>query len=368
MLSRTFEWYRVVNAKATSETIEARKAAASDIMSAIDAAEDWSIALDCAAGLVAGFEATYTENSSIVSTLVNAIRNHDSAFPADLSENALELRVIAALALGELLVRSGDQPPSRDSVLLSAVLQSGLGIRPASDEKYLRQMIDELSRSAESVRSSGARSRRRRRLTLHQALVELAKPSAGEPSLKALAGALRTGLENMAEQSAKDREEIDVLWWMFTGTSATTGQQFAKMPSGAAALCCGSEMGDRCLVPPDPSAEGMIRRAYEVGRKASDLGNRTVEAVAADWKDSLPTVLVPTQQDRDVAKACPALFPLSWLCNRLIESDGATGWLHEFEAKTGISKTHSRSPVEWSIQVFRERIALRVHGEVHDDE
>src|SRR5262249_23945068 len=131
------------------ETIEARKAAACDILNAIDLnaidqTKDWDLALDCVVGAVVGFETAFTQDSRVVESLVNAIRDHDSAFPADLCENALELRVIAALAIGEMLVRGGESPPKRDSILIGAVLQSGFGIRPYPDGKYLRQMIDEL--------------------------------------------------------------------------------------------------------------------------------------------------------------------------------------------------------------------------------
>ena len=109
MLRRTFEWYRVVNPTPTSEVIENRKAAARDIMAAIDDAEDWGLAFDCASGAVAGFEAGFTQDSDVVKSLVGAIRAHDSSFPEDLTENALELRVCAALALGEMLAGKGSR-------------------------------------------------------------------------------------------------------------------------------------------------------------------------------------------------------------------------------------------------------------------
>lgn len=363
MLSRAFEWYRVVNVSPTSDTIESRQAAARDIVKAIDDADDWYLAFDCAAGAVVGFDVAFTQDSPVVTSLVSAIREHDSAFPADLSENALELRVTAALALGEILVRGGEKAPRNDANTIGAVLQSAFSVRLSPDGRHLRQMIDELIASAAKVRALGALSRRRRLSTFSRELEKLAEPADLPAAWKSLLPALKAALHEVAAQSTKDREEIDLLWWMFAGASTTTGQQLSEMRPGAAALCAGAELGEECLVPPTPSVEEMIRRAFEARRKPKDLSERSIETVAADWKGTLPNVLVPRDIDRELAQKYPSLFPLSWLCVRLIDSSGATGWVSEFEGRTRIPATHTCSSVDWAIQAFRERIALRLCGD-----
>lgn len=73
MLSRAFEWYRVVNVSPTSDTIESRQAAARDIVKAIDDADDWDLAFDCAAGAVVGFDVAFAQSSPVVTSLVNAM-------------------------------------------------------------------------------------------------------------------------------------------------------------------------------------------------------------------------------------------------------------------------------------------------------
>ena len=55
----------------------------------------------------------------------------------------------------------------------------------------------------------------------------------------------------------------------------------------------------------------------------------------------------------------PALLPLSWLCSRLLASDGSTGWAAEFKGVTKIPASCTRCSVDWAIQAFRERTALR---------
>ncbi len=344
MLSRTFEWYRIVNPRPSSQTIDNRNAAAQDIVKAIDEAEDWHLLLGCAAGVVAGFEKRFAQDSPVVQCLVGAIREHESAFPQDLSENALALRACAAIAIGEILVRSGDEAPGPDALVISSVLRSGLGPRPSPKARHLRQVLEELDAAATKVLSSGGLLRR-------QLVVQ--PPEAADPS------ALNKAIKKIVQQSAIDREELNVLWWMFAGTSTTNGQPIAAMKTGEAVLCCGAELGSQCLLPPTSSLEAMVRRAYEAGRNLQGMKDRDIEALAADWKGESPHVLVPDEDAQNYARKYPSLFPLSWLCDRLLTSKGATGWTTEFERMTHIPANHSRSPANWAIQVFRERVAHR---------
>ena len=358
MLRRTFEWYRVVNPMPPSKVIDNRKAAAHDIMMAIARAEDWGLALDCACGAVAGFETGFTQDAEVVQSLVGAIRAHDSSFPEDLTENALELRVCAALALGEMLATKASE-----AVAIGSVLRSGLGARPAPSGRFLRQMIGELTSSATRALSDEAEVRRQRSIGIGRDLKELAEPSDYEAAWNDLVPAIKATFDEFGKQAAKDREELDILWWMFAGTS-TTGQQFAEMPVGAAALCCGAELGSLCLLPPTSSHEAMLRRAYEKGRQKEELSKKTLESITADWTAPMQAALVPEGGDRDIAMNHPALFPLSWLCSRLLASKGSKGWADEFKRATTIPARCSRSSVDWAVQGFRERTALRTLGDL----
>ena len=62
-------------------------------------------------GLVGGFSDHFRQDSAVIQSLINAIRTHESAFPEDLSENALELRACAAIVVGEILGHESDSTP-----------------------------------------------------------------------------------------------------------------------------------------------------------------------------------------------------------------------------------------------------------------
>ncbi len=55
------------------------------------------------------------------------------------------------------------------------------------------------------------------------------------------------------------------------------------------------------------------------------------------------------------------LLPLSWLCLRLEESQGANGWEAELQSMTGLASDHEMKPGELAAQVFLERQAQRVY-------
>lgn len=361
MLKRAAEWYRIVDVKPSGKTIDNRSAAVRSVIDSIEKADDHRLLLNCAAGVVAGFDVTSKDDSPVVRTLVEAIKAADSAFPGDLSENALELRVCAALALGEILEQGDDVDELSDSALLAAsVLRSGLSSRRSQKGKHLKQMLDELNSGARTRLTAGGNSRRRSL----DSLVERFQPLPAPANLPA---AIQEAMAEIAQQSAIDREELNVLWWMFAGVSVTTASPISELETGAAVLCCGGELGTQCLIPPTPGIEGMVRAAYCAGRSGSGLTDRTLKEVATAWTNELPTVLVPDQNAKELAQTYPSLFPLSWLCNRLLESGGKTKWSVEFDGRTGISATQSQPPVSWAIQVFLERVAQRAHAQALTD-
>jgi len=65
----------------TSSTLDKRKAAVTDILKAMDDAPNWELALGCAAGVVAGFESTFSKDSPVVASLVSAIEGTNRRSP-----------------------------------------------------------------------------------------------------------------------------------------------------------------------------------------------------------------------------------------------------------------------------------------------
>ena len=336
MISRAFEWYQIVNPNPTSQTVDNRVASIREFIKVTDSAESYDFLLSCASGVVAGFDPQTMSNWTAVTSLVSCIRAHESAFPEDLSENAVELRACSAIALGEIITRNQEQGVAPDSLLAASVLRSALSIRPKPPGKYLTRMLEELDAESQKALDKEGRARRNH-LVNFQPVDKLKEQTEFAAAWKALIPALKTMVEGISQSSAIDREELNVLWWMFAVFSNIAKDQIAALPQGAAALCCGAELATMCLVPPVLSLEGMVRRAYGEGRAVGKKAKLTISQIAADWTEELQGALVPTEKSKMVSRSFPHLLPLSWLCDRLIASHGAKGWQDEFTGATGIS-------------------------------
>lgn len=356
MLSRTFEWHRIVNAKPSAETIDNRRAAAQDLVKVLDDSTEWDIILEAAAGVVSGFESGFKPDSPIVSAIVGSIRDHDSAFPKDLAENALELRATTATALGELMIRD-ETDPDNTAIAIAALLRSGLYLRATPTAKFLKDMIEELGVTA-SIVLERAGEARRLRPELDQSEETAADPADLPTALNALKS-LRESVADLVDRSVIDQEELNVLWWMFGGMSTSSKSLLSELPPGAAALACGGELGTMCLVPHSASMEAMARRAFLANR--GTVPDRTIEQIAADWTSSAESVMVPDQEEKKAALAYPTLFPLSWLAARLLSSGGSPGWAPEFEQKTKLPAAAVYSYTSIAIQALNERSAQRLH-------
>lgn len=363
MLKKVFEWLRVVHPKPDSATVEARTKAASDLLTTLDEAKDYELLIAVTSAVVAGFEGQFDSHSIPVQTVVEAIRKYQAAFPSDLSENALELRVTCAIALGELLTR--DNRSEEQSPLLAAcLLLSGEGVRPAEKRKHLRGVLNELVAEAEKLLEQEAASVRQPAPFDVTRIEKLAPQGDVATFWRELQPALRDCLRALDQRTRSDREELEVLWWLYNGYSTVLGKPLAELPADVAALACGSEVGARVLLPPVPGVAPMVADGAGRGRKKPELAAKKLAKLAAGWDAPVRQLLVPEEKaSADLARTAPPLLPLTWLTMRLEESDGAAGWEKEFSRKTGLSPELELTPPALAAQVFREKVAQRIYDE-----
>jgi hypothetical protein len=366
MITRLFEWYRVVNPNPSDDLIEKRKASASALLEHLSADVGHSLLLPCIVGVVKGFDAKFDQDSEIVKLAVDAIQKRQPAFPQDLSENALEVRMLCSTAIGEILhLRLQTSAAADDrSALIASLVTSALPIRPPCREKHLNSVLKELTGLAKDVSERDSLERRNRKAFSFGELEEV-KTAA----LASFWASLLPNLENCArhlqQQAAVDREELDVLWWMYTGFSVTTETALEDFKPGAISLCCGAELANLVVIPPTRSSRDMVRRVIRDHRKKTSPREITLIQFAADWKDQLLPLLASNDGTmKKLVQTYPAIFPLSWICSRLIESQGTATWGDELNTKTGIPEVRELSFEDWGIQVFNERIAQRTYGKI----
>jgi GTPase-associated system helical domain len=361
MLERTLEFLRVADLQPNDEKIRKRRECAEELLTHLGSEENHAMLLELLQGVVVGFDRPpLSKESGSVSFLIRSIKNRDATLPHDLTENATELRAVAAIAVGELLTNHPEGSPVDDAVLAALALLSALSSRPNARNKHIRWMLGTLAAASGGVVVAAAH---RRRESANGALLKLArleKPAEDVDVWDTLMPVVKDAVREVSAQDAVAREEVETLWWMFGAHSEIEGKALAELSPSAAAFCSGIELAQRALLPPSPNAVAMVRRAVESGRTEATLGALSLENAIADWSVTMLNTLSPASGETDsLLSARPALLPLSYACLRLRECKDAPRLGKDFATSTGIPLTYSQTAAQWGAQVFRESILQR---------
>jgi hypothetical protein len=360
MISRALEWHRIVDAKPTPETMDRRTAAITDLVKAYDESTEWDVILGSVAGVVSGFEGNRPANSNAVQLIYQTLKAKDSTVPQDLTDNALELRAAGATALGEIVSRNANAYPDDAALVIASTLLSGLNLRPRTKERYLKSMLDELRQASKNTLLRGQRMRRRR-IAPGKELLGIDENAAAEPlpSIKALTKAAKKMANEFSQQAALDREELNILWWLFSQASTTFGDSIESLPPSKAAFAVGAEIANMCLLPPAENTIAFVRRGSTLAQKAEtkkSLEKTFEETDSATWS------LLNTNEDGALGKNYPVLCPLSWLCSKLVTTNLTTGWSQEFQTATGLDASTTIDVFTLAEQVLLERVAQRIYS------
>ncbi|MEN6449163.1 MAG: GTPase-associated system all-helical protein GASH [Thermoguttaceae bacterium] len=360
MLRNLYEWYRIVTAKPDDETIRHRQASIPELVDRLVCAESFDLLVGCTAAASNGLNDRNAQPASLVPTLVEIIRKHQPAFPQDLSENALDLRACCAVALGEMLIRP-DAEKKKEPVLVASLLLSANSLRPVPSERYLKVVLDGLLTLASELLERAALLRRNGATLPVDRLSKLEAAADVAAFQQQVVPAILDCFNELQRRAITDREERELLWWLYAGSSSIIRKRVSVLKPAVAAVCCGGELANIAIQPPLASIRHMVYRAVEEGRKAKDLAERSVEDMVPDWDENVLRVLAPGESRiESLISAHPSLLPLSWLCKRLSDSQVGSGWKEEFELKTGFSPTEKRPTADWAAQVFHERSAQRL--------
>jgi len=365
MLNKTLEFLRIADLQPSDEKVRKRRESAADLVAQLASKTNRGILLALLQGTVAGFDGSLlTQESTAVVLLMKVIKDRDATLPHDLKENAIDLRSVAAIALGELLITQSEGSPTAEAILVALSMRSALSSRPAASDKYIRWMLDTLLEASDKVLQLAAQLRRERSTLALQQLDELKEPAEAAEGSKIwdiVLPVVKSALLEVSAQEAVGREELETLWWMFTAYSEIEQKPLADLSPLAAAFCSGVELAKRALLPPSPSAVAMVKRVVESGRKPATLGAISLQDAAADWSESMISALSPVDGSTDdVVSHYPSLLPISWSCHRLRQCKDKPKLGKEVTATTGIPLSHSQSPANWGAQVFREKILQRV--------
>ena len=268
-----------------------------------------------------------------------------------------------AIAVGEVLTRKAEGDGSHgDAIIASAVLTSGLGLRPEPQEQYMRAMLSELKEISREANESAALARRMRS-ELDFSVLSGTVPADVPAMWKTLGQYLKTTFEQLENQAAHDREELNVMWWLYGNYSKVAQKQISSLRPYEAAFCAAKEIADLTQAPSYESVRQMVIKATEANRKTESLKASRLDLIVKQWNESEMRSLIPESDGQDFVRSCPAVVPLTWLVARIIDSGVKNNWADEFEKKTGISQSSEFTPGAIARQVFNERMTQRIYQE-----
>jgi len=364
MLNQTLEFLRIADSQPTDEKVRNRAESAKGLLEAV--VKDHNLLLQFVLGVVTEFSAApFTQESPAVTQLITAIKNQDATLPLDVTENAVELRALAGIVVGELLMQRTNGDPSTSAILAALSLRSALTLRPSAKDKFIRWMLDTLVKASDDVLQTAGLNRRKRGMPSLQKLAALKEVTAATDLWEVVMPVIKKTVREVTAETEVDREEVETLWWMFGAHSELENKPLVDLEPAAAAFCAGIELAERSLLPPSQGATAMVKRAVESGRKPTSLAATSFQDAAKYWSASMLAALAPTDGTiSDAIAHYPALLPLSWSCNRLRDSKGGGQKLgKDFTVVTGLSAGHTLAPTDWGAQVFREKVLQRLLSE-----
>lgn len=146
-------------------------------------------------------------------------------------------------------------------------------------------------------------------------------------------------------------EELNVLWWLLNGYSKRLDCKMDLIGNSCKASILGIEIADITDLDTElPCLEGLLQK---VGVQSDDnltLGSRTIAL-----KEHL--TLLRNESDYSNSFVLPCHTALSYL-----QEYGIDLWADKFQNETGISIDKEYSSLQWAIQLYRERLIIKMEG------
>jgi len=362
-MQRNFaDWYKLIEIIPADEAVfEKRKQAINEITKMILDSSNWNFLAACIISAARGPE-ILGEDAEFNQAVIKCYQTYIVSFPSALADNALELRVVAGLALEEIFSRAAAEENStkNDTDVSAPLFLSTLGLISGPSETHLADRIYQLKSTAESLLETDARELRKRQDLNLSSFEKL--PSPDQANWSRLMTEIQNTFNQFEQQVAADKEELEILWWLENGISKRLNKSFISMPAFTAALYAGVELAEMAILPPLHSMVAVLQKSVEKDRKASDLGPKLLKQIINRKETNIWSLLTPTNNDtREFVASFPPLFPLTWLGTRLQESKGSAAWEEEFIKRTGVLVDQPFIPIEIAAQVFKEQIAIRTY-------
>jgi hypothetical protein len=361
MISKTFEWYRIISPTPKLDAVEARTKAATELTVSLSK-QDPRTLLALAQGIARQFDGSPAEVGTI-EWLLRTLKQHDPAVSESLSDNELELRCIAAITLGELLFQSKGNPEKRAAVAAASFI-SAMNMRSLPRERYLRAMIEELSGLALVVLETAADARRKR--------IDVKKLQDEELAASDIATAqkvisqLHSQIADLDWNAVIDREEISLFRFMAAGFSRTKKKAFSDLPVSVAAVHAALDLERFLLIPAPLNSLEVFTIIVESKRKAKSLKPIPLSEHVTKWSsEEWDAIAGAGSFEADLASKFPVVLPIIWIANRMREGQSPPNWT-EFNNITHLRGEADLRASQLGRQLLNEKVVVALMGELNE--
>jgi len=158
----------------------------------------------------------------------------------------------------------------------------------------------------------------------------------------------------------KQREESDILWWLFSEHTLDCSQPFSALSVPLACIWGAMDLADLTQSTPGPFAAPaflhkmlrLVKKTLPKSVSVADVAQAGDIAKRQSWTKS-PRL-----------STFPDLFPILFAVAKAVEAGDGAGWKSAFEHSTGLSADHEIAPLLVSLQIYHERLLDRILGEL----
>ena len=360
--------YRIINPSPTNDYLDVRESAINRIIINVLTQQDLKLLLKYAQGSLVGYESE--RNSIAVTNLSNFLREYESDFPKDFTDNSLELQVLSAMVIGEIFSKfSKDEEvyemPGLGDVVINTEVEtdeeeeeSDEEEAETEDEKVEPEKEDLMKHNAffASVFFISGSNLRTSSQPRHLALLKKKLDILAAGTIE-----YETELQdNLKGEFSKTT--FDVLSALLTDFSKSIGAPFSSVNAFDAAFACAKDIVASGNVLPNLEKQKWISQVVNKNRKNKDLKVKKLFNIFELFTDvTLDSFSSLNSQNLVLINEFPIVFPISWVCIRLAEGANLNDLKREFEQKTLLSLAEAYSPETIGKQIFFEMISQNIY-------
>jgi len=336
-----------------SEAVEARRNAVMELIASRSDQPPKAL-LALAQGIAAGFGGAPSEAVTI-EWLLRTLKKHDPAVSESLSENEMELRCIAGITFGELMLQSKEDPDDLATAVAAAFI-SALNMRQLPKQRYLGAMIEELSGLAIAVLETAADARRKRSdlKILQDSELEVPDPATAQEVISHLQNQIR----DLEVNAIIDREEISLFWFITAGFSQNRKKAFSSLSASVAAVHAALDIHRAVLIPVPLNCFEILDAIVERKRDAETLKPIPLAEHPKNWSlEEWDSIAGADSLAANLASEFPAIFPVIWIAKRMREGKSLPNWA-EFRRATRLQEKDKLSATNLGRQLLNEKNAV----------